>query len=120
MVNRKRPSCPARLRRNRPSAPRLNSPFTIHHSLMDAVGAAAHDDDDFAADLLGDAPDDGDVRDERAEGFRPAAHARGGHGGLVLDVNPGGAFAPEAVAGRLARLADAHRLVFVGLPLLTR
>src|SRR5215204_4051151 len=106
-----------RLKPNRPSlaAPRLHSLSTIHPSLTDAVGAPADDDDDLAAYLLGDAPYHGDVRDERAEGIAAAAHTRRGHGRLVVDVKPHRAFAPEAVAGRRARLADAPYLVVFNL-----
>src|SRR5215211_3756825 len=82
----------------------IHLPFTIYYSLTDAVGAAADHDDDFAADGRRDAADLGHVGDEGAEGFRAAAHAGRGHGGFVVDVNPPGALAAEAVPGGGAHL----------------
>src|SRR5215207_3391513 len=82
-------------------------------ALADAVGVALDDGDEFAAELFGDPPELGDVRDERAVLLRPAAHARHLHRRLVVDIDPRAALALEAAAADAARL-DARDLVVLG------
>ncbi len=48
------------------------SSFIVHHLLMDAVGASLPDDDDFAAELIGDVADGWFVCDEGAVLFGAA------------------------------------------------
>src|SRR2546423_407088 len=82
-------------------------------SLANAVGATVNDDDDFAAQLLGDATEFGDVRGERAVRVSAAADAGGRHRRFVVDINPRAAHAPEAVARDAARLDVARDLVVI-------